>query len=401
MSQGKTSAFGLFRLRHRVLCATLSFLTICSLRAQTLQQLYSFQGGSDGGGPFAGLAEDRDGNLYGTTNYGGSSACHTDFEQGCGTIFRVTQSGEHTILHRFTSGVDEKNPYATLLLDSAGNIYGTAAGGFVDGGPPFGSAFAITNSGKPIGEYRFKGGSDGTFATGGLVRDQAGNFYGTTNEGGLFGFGTVYKVDAHGKETIVYGFGNPPDAADPLYEILAFDSQGNLYGTTFDGGTFGEGTVFVVNIESGQEKVLYSFMNQDDGGLPASGVILDAQGNIYGTTSQGGAEMAGTIFKLTPEGKETVIYAFKNGADGVFPMGTLAHDSQGNFYGATLFGGVNDFGTVFEVTSAGEETLLHTFGGNDGMYPWGGVIRDDAGNLYGTTSEGGTFNFGTVYKLTP
>lgn len=146
---------------------------------------------------------------------------------------------------------------------------------------------------------------------------------------------------------------------------------------------------------------MYSFASGVDGGLPASGPILDQQGNLYGTTSQGGGAGAGTIFQISPDGTETLLYKFAGGTDGIFPMGGLVRDPEGNFYGATLFGGANGVGTVFKVNNAGKETLLHSFDGTDGDVPWGGVIRDSAGDLYGTTSLGGVFNFGTVYKLTP
>ena len=373
-----------------------------SAQAQSYSILHSFMGNSDGGGPFqAPLTRDAAGNLYGTTTYGGSSLCTTDFEGGCGTVFKIDKTGKHTVLHRFTGRADGKNPYAGLIRDAAGNLFGTTSGGFVDGVPPYGNVFKLDTTGKLTMLYKFKGGDDGAFPTGGVIRDASGNLYGVTDEGGAFGLGTVFKLDTAGKETLLYSFRGAPDGKNPLYESLVMDATGNLYGSTYGGGTSNQGTVFKVNATTGAEEVLYSFANGNDGGLPYSGLVLDAKGNLYGTTSQGGGAGAGTVFKLDPTGKETLLYKFKGGKDGIFPMGGLVRDAKGNLWGTTLYGGVNGCGTVFKVNARGKETLVHSFTMADGDTPWAGLIQDGAGDLYGSTAVGGAFNFGTVFKIKP
>jgi uncharacterized repeat protein (TIGR03803 family) len=179
------------------------------------------------------------------------------------------------------------------------------------------------------------------------------------------------------------------------------DATGNLYGSTYGGGTSNQGTVFKVNATTGAEEVLYSFANGTDGGLPYSGLVLDGKGNLYGTTSQGGGAGAGTVFKIDPTGKETLLYELAGGRDGIFPMGGLVRDAKGNLWGTTLYGGANGFGTVFKVNPRGKETLVHSFAMADGDTPWAGLIKDGAGNLYGSAAAGGAFNFGTVFKIKP
>jgi len=246
-----------------------TFIVTRSVQAQTYTVLHAFEGNGDGGGPFqAPLIRDSAGNLYGTTVYGGSSRCHTDIAAGCGTVFKIDKTGKHTVLHRFTGGADGRNPYGGLTRDAAGNLFGTTAGGFIDGTPPFGNVFMLDRTGKLTVLYNFQGGNDGAFPTGGLIRDASGNLYGVTDEGGAFQFGTVFKVDKTGKETIVYSFRGTPDGENPLYENLVMDANGNLYGTTYGGGTSNQGTVFKVNTVTGAEEVMYSFTNGTDGGLP-------------------------------------------------------------------------------------------------------------------------------------
>ena len=186
---------------------------------------------------------------------------------------------------------------------------------------------------------------------------------------------------------------------------LLQDASGNLYGTTFAGGTNGYGTVFKVT-PAGVETVLYSFSGGTDGQYPQAGLIQDASGNLYGTTYgidlYGGTNSNGTVFKVTPSGVGTVLYSFGTGTDGNYPYAGLIQDASGNLYGTTTGGGANNKGTVFKVTPAGVETVLHSFGtGTDGRYPYAGLIQDTSGNLYGTTHGGGTNNIGTVFKISP
>jgi uncharacterized repeat protein (TIGR03803 family) len=240
----------------------------------------------------------------------------------------------------------------------------------------------------------------------GVIRDVAGNLYGTTLYGGT-GNGAVFKLDTTGQETVLYSFKHQPDGAEPLGVIR--DEAGNLYGTTLYGGVgctgdAGCGTVYKLDT-SGKETVLHRFGRYGDGRFPGAGVIMDAAGNLYGTTSFGGVLGCGgsgwgcgTIFKVDPSGNETVLYRFKNGADGLSPNG-LIRDAAGNLYGTTEQGGANSDGTVFKLDATGTLTVLHAFAGADGCLPFSSLIQDAAGNLYGTTALCGDFGLGTVFKL--
>jgi len=260
---------------------------------------------------------------------------------------------------------------------------------------------------------------DGANPEAGLVRDAQGNLYGTTLTGGsggpelcsgVGGCGTVFKLDTTSKETVLYSFTGVPDGEEPDAGLVR-DAQGNLYGTTYNGGASNLGTVFELDT-TGKETVLHSFTGTGgDGSEPYGGLVLDAQGNLYGTTSFGGASGDGTVFELDTAGKETVLYSFTGtGGDGAYPSG-LVRDAQGNLYGTTYGGGASGFGTVFKLDTAGKETVLYSFTGTggDGAYPSGLVrlVRDAQGNLYGTTYEGGDlacdapYGCGTVFKLTP
>jgi uncharacterized repeat protein (TIGR03803 family) len=202
--------------------------------------------------------------------------------------------------------------------------------------------------------YRFTGGTDAFFPTGGLTIDAHGNLYGTTTAGGAYGLGTVYRVTPAGAETVLYSFTGQADGGYPR-GIWLRDAQGNFYGTTAGGGYFGRscttgcGTVFTITPD-GRERVLYSFRGMPDGSAPSGGLIQDAEGNFYGTTELGGNPAnfsgSGTIFKLTPAGKETVLYSFSGGADGAYPLAGLTMDQQGNFYGTTEEGGASGFGSL-------------------------------------------------------
>ena len=217
--------------------------------------------------------------------------------------------------------------------------------------------------------------------------------------------GNCVQAGYIGNETVLYSFtGTGGDGSGPTGVVL--DAQGNLYGTTNGGGAFGAGTVFKVDT-SGNETVLYSFAGSPDGASPVAGVVLDAQGNLYGTTNGGGAYGAGTVFKVDTTGAETVLYSF-HGASGTYPLGGVVLDAQGNLYGTTIGGGAYGLGTVFKVDTTGAETVLYSFThGTDGQQPHAGVVLDAQGNLYGTTYFGGylecpadaPLGCGTVFKL--
>jgi uncharacterized repeat protein (TIGR03803 family) len=261
--------------------------------------------------------------------------------------------------------------------------------------------------------------TDGSQPFAGLIQDAAGNLYGTTYSGGANTWGTVFKLDDTGKETVLYSFcpggiGNCTDGQIPFAGLLQ-DAAGNLYGTTYSGGANNGGTVFKLD-DTGHETVLYSFCsvggaNCTDGKTPQAGLIQDATGSLYGTTSSGGANSGGTVFKLDDTGHETVLYSFcsvggANCTDGKSPEAVLIQDAAGNLYGTTYSGGASGYaGTVFKVDSTGHETVLYNFcsegGGNctDGYAPGAGLIQDAAGDLYGTTIVGGANGLGTVFKV--
>jgi uncharacterized repeat protein (TIGR03803 family) len=372
-----------------------------SAQAQTYAYdvLYRFTDSSDGGFPWAGLALDAQGNLYGTTNTGGTFARY-------GTVFKVDTTGKETVLYSFTGGGDGANPSARLVLDAQGNLYGTTTGGGEYG---CGTVFKVDTSGKETVLYSFGStGEDGANPGAVLVLDAQGNLYSTTFYGGADNEGTVFKLDTSGNETVLYSLGSTEgDGANPNAGLV-LDAQGNLYGTTTGGGAGKEGTVFMLDT-SGKETVLHSFTGTGgDGAYPEeSGLVLDAQGNLYGTTTVGGAGNEGTVFKLDTSGNETVLYSFGLSKNGRNPIAGVVLDAQGNLYGTTYYGGTYGKGTVFRVDTSGKETVLHSFSGRngDGAEPLAGVVLDAQGNLYGTTLDGGDpacnegYGCGTVFEL--
>ncbi len=374
-----------FWLRQSVVLLAASFLAILPLQSQTLTVLHSFAG--DGRAPLGSLVRDGEGNLYGTTLHGGNS--------GAGTVFKIDRSGTLTVLHSFIGRPDGDWPYAGLVLDALGNLYGTTGGGGTGGR---GTVFKIDTSGTETVLYSFTGkrGADPKAA---LVLDTAGNLYGTTSDGGLSGYGDVFKIDTLNNQTVIHSFsGNR--GKDPRAGVI-LDAAGNLYGTTLAGGSAGQGTVFKIDA-SGTLTVLHNFTGPD-GSAPYASLIKDAAGNLYGTTCAGGSGGQGTVFKIDTSAAETVLYNFTGGNDGGCPSAGVIRDSAGNLYGTTTYGGTAAKGTIFKVDSSNVETVLHSFKGsgvgNDGAYPYASLIMDSAGNLYGTTSRGGTGS-GTVFKLT-
>ncbi len=387
--------------------------------AQTLTTLYSFAGPpSDGATPTAGLIADAAGDLYGTTEFGGGSGCQSPIGNGCGIVFKLTPSGTETVLHSFTgSPSDGANPFAGLIAHAAGNLYGTTAlGGASDDGTvfkltPSGTETVLYSfTGSP---------SDGAIPTAGLIADPAGNLFSTTHVGGASGDGTVFKLTRSGTETVLHSFTGGGDGAVPIAGLIADAAGNLYGTTFTGGGSgcggSGCGTVFKLT-RSGTESVLHSFTGSfGDGAGPDAGLIADAAGNLYGTTEFGGGSIGcrstigngcGTVFKLTPSGTETVLYSFTGGGDGAEPFAGLIADAAGNFYGTTSQGGASNDGTVFKLTPSGTETVLHSFtDGSDGGFPLAGLITDAAGNLYGTTSQGGggsgcgDSGCGTVFEI--
>ena len=357
--------------------------------------LYTFSGGADGRDPI-GLVADSAGNLYGTTYEGGLSGCYST----CGVVYKVDSAGRETVLYSFT-GLGGGNPIAGVILDSAGNLYGTTQFGGNSGAVGDGVVYKLDTAGLETMLYSFPRGVDGAGPQAAVVRDPAGNLYGTTFKGGIADFGVVYQLDAAGHETLLHTFTGGADGRLPAAALIR-DSAGNLYGTARGGGAGGAGVVFKLDTAL-NFTVLYSFTGGADGGGPWASLTRDSSGNLYGTTQSGGVGNAGVVFKLSAAGLETVLHSFTGGADGAKPIAGVILDSAGNLYGATPFGGIagsSGHGIVYKLDQAGDLTVLYRFtGGADGGDPNAGVIRDSAGNLYGTTIHGGTAAAGVVYMV--
>jgi uncharacterized repeat protein (TIGR03803 family) len=383
--------------------------------------LYSFSGGSDPKLPYAGLIFDKAGNLYGTTEFGGA------YNQG--TVFEITpnQNGAwtETVLYSFTGGADGAQPAAGLIFDAAGNLYGTTNyGGSANCTLGCGTAFKLTPASGAWTEtllYAFTGGSDGREPFARLLFDPAGNLYGTTALGGNIGSvctsgcGTVFKLTPGSSgwtESVLYAFTGGADGASP-YDALVFDNAGNLYGSTYAGGGSGNGTVFRLAPSSSgwTESVLRAFKGGWDGKYPYGDLILDPVGNLYGTAYQGGVGY-GVVFELQPSSKrgwtERVLHAFGN-APSANPVAGLVMDTAGNLFGTTMQGANQTAcgggcGTLFKLAPAagGDWTfkVIHLFGkGTDGFHPTGDLILDPSGNLYGTTQAGGAQGSGLVFEI--
>jgi uncharacterized repeat protein (TIGR03803 family) len=352
----------------RVAILIVALLAI-AVQAQTYTVLYTFTGGADGGYPqYTRLVMDAAGNLYGTTPFGGDVNCplQTYPGPGCGVVFKLDPAGNETVLYTFTDGADGAQPWGGVVLDNQGNLYGTAV------------------------------------------------------FGGSFGAGVIYKVDPSGNQTVLHAF-ERSDGANPSGDLLQ-DSSGNLYGTTITGGNLtscrgaGCGVIFKENPSAGIFEVLHRFTGLAN---PTHPLIRDAGGNLYATTENGGSldcvnyegfealqtgvPGCGGVFKFSTAstGREAPLYLFGGYPDGSDSRAPLILDSAGDFYGTTFYGGLYGAGTVFKLDGTGHETILYNFlGSTDGANPWSGLAADAQGNLYGTTNHaGGGCYCGTVYKL--
>lgn len=371
-----------------------------------IKVLYAFPGGIDGQYPNAPLIRDSEGNVYGTTAGSGSGTSQ-------GNLFKISPSGEETILYSFGGPPDAQVPLVGLTHDRSGNLYGTTLDGGTAG---FGTVFMLTKSGEERVLYSFRGGLDGANPRSVPVLDVAGNLYGTTVQGGGtecngYGCGTVFEISPNGAETVLYRFAGEPDGANPESGIIR-DAAGTLYGTTFSGGIYSYGTVYAVS-PKGEETVLHNFAGPPDGAYPWGTLVRDAAGNSYGTTLAGGtfssiycAPGCGTVFKLGVTGNESVLHDFAGRADGSQPYGNLVRDKAGNLYG-TAFGGGNTAcdggggcGTLFRLSKNGVFDALQ-FNGTNGANPLDGLLVDSFGNIYGTTSAGGSYNYGVVFQVVP
>jgi uncharacterized repeat protein (TIGR03803 family) len=317
----------------------------------------------------------------------------------------MAQAQTFRIAHSF-AGSDGANPLSSLTV-AGSSLYGTTSAGGTSGN---GVVFEINSSGAFAVLYSFKGGtSDGANPRGSLVIDKAGNLYGTTTAGGAYGAGTVFAVTTKGTEKVLHSFKGAPGAATPEAGLVWH--AGRLYGTTTAGGANGNGTVFEVSPAPKKgapwtSEVIYSFRTGTDGATPVAGVTF-AAGKLYGTTSAGGTSGYGTIFELTPSASgwtENILYSFQNGDDGGVPYAGLIGDKVGNFYGGATSGGTGGGGTIFELSpgsSGWTFTVLYNIPGWSISGPFGNLFMDANGNLWGTTHCDGSPGFGTVYELTP
>jgi len=419
-----------------VLVFAAAFLYAMPLWSQTYSVIYSFNSPTTGINPVGTMAVDSSGNLYGTTENGGTGNCSVN--NPCGVLFELTRGSDgtwqETVLHDFQGlGGDGGYPTAPVVLDSHGNLYTASncvqdcfegfAGDIVKFTPnpngPWPETVIFTSIGNNC--------SPTEYGTGGEVvcsaaLDHAGKLYGVTVGGGTYGIdcthscGTVLSfgqvsIDSYYQITVHNFLDGPSDGRLPQGS-LAFDADNNIYGTTGSGGTDSMGTVYMLtpnrNSFGWREVLLHAFQGgPSDGANPISGVVLDSAGNVYGTTLEGGTAGFGTVFMLTPQmdgtWTETVLYSFRGGIDAASPNSSLTFDSAGNLWGTAL-GGASDKGTLFELTYNGNswtERVVHTFvGGEDGSLPYGGVVLDTAGNLYGTAVDGGTGGGGVAYEIT-
>ena len=364
---------------------------VTSAHTQTYKVLYNL--GSKSGDPaepgFANIVQGRDGNLYSTTNGGGST--------GDGAVFKITTGGNLTVLHSFINATDGRFPAGGLILGSDGHFYGTTASGGINS---FGTMFKTTSGGALTTLHFFAGGTDGMDPTAAPIQGMDGNFYGTTVFGGASqgsGWGTVYKITPSGAYKKLHGF--TPRRGEPEAPLIQ-GIDGKFYGTAF------ENLIFRVT-ELGDFKELFDFgFNPQDGYIPIGPLVQGGDGNFYGTTSQGGSGVnggQGVVFKMTPAGTLAVLYKFTGQGDEEYPVGGLVQATDGNFYGTTSGNQSADCGTIFRITSAGNFTTLYTFPGDrsTGCRSNGPLLQQTNGILYGTTQSGGTGNNdgGVIFSL--
>jgi uncharacterized repeat protein (TIGR03803 family) len=380
----------------------------------TYTVLYKFTDMPDGAFPVANATLDSEGNLYGTTYGGGAN--------GFGTVFEVDASGKESVLYSFNATNSGVTPAAGVIRDADGNIYGTTPTG---GLGKFGVAFKLNPTGVETAIHIFNGArGDGAAPYGELIQDSAGKLYGTTSSGGEPGYGQVFKLTYIKQADVwevkdLYNFKGETDGGVP-YAGLVMDKTGNLYGTTTAGGNASCdcGVVFKVD-STGAETVLYTFTGPATGGYPYAGVTLGSDGDVYGATTAGGnpkcnsGDGCGVVYKVDTSGIETVLHEFTGNADGGVPYSGVILDAAGNLYGMTSAGGnltcnaPLGCGVVFKVDPSGQESVLYTFTAPNGSTPEAGLTKDSAGNLYGTTSSGGDtscgfgFGCGVVFKLSP
>lgn len=358
-------------------------------QSTTNSTIYSFGAvANDGLTPQSRLIQSSDGNFYGTTTHGGAN--------GKGTVFKLTPAGGESVIYSFKGGSTDGDKPLVSLLEYNGDFYGTTVHG---GSNNKGTVFRVTKSGVETMLYSFKGGTDGALPTAGLL-EFGGMFYGTTESGGASNQGTVYSITPDGTtEKVLHSFaGGSTDGARPAAALLEYN--GIFYGTTTMGGATQRGSVFSIT-PAGVENTLHFFgVTNNDGIQPQSALIVH-NGIFYGTTYFGGSNNVGTVFSITPTGKESVIHSFNYETDGSIPKTALL-EVNGVFYGTTLSGGHEGYGTVYGLNpSSGNVNVLHSFtGGTDGAAPVAALIQGADGYLYGVTA-GQAHIPSTIFKISP
>jgi uncharacterized repeat protein (TIGR03803 family) len=379
----------MYKTRIAATVLMLILFSSATVFSQTFSVLYDF--GSHAGDPLSPevsgiIAEGRDGNLYSTTPFGGSSS---NCGGGCGTVFKITPTGKLTVLYSF-DGPHGATATGGLTLAKDGNFWGTTSAG---GDFQVGTAFKITPSGKLTVLHSF-GYEQVPHAP--PVQGKDGNFYGTAEFGGNGLVGEVYKLTPGGKVTPIYQFQQPNDGYEPIAPLVQA-TDGYLYGTTSRGGartTYGE----VFKVTSGGKLTPVHIFKGTDGAHPYAPVVQGSDGNFYGTTVFGGINHAGVVFKVSPSGTFTVLHKF-NRRDGAIPYAGLVQAADGNFYGVASSGGSNDSGTIYRITASGSFRVLHNFDGAHGATPTVTLLQSRSGVLYGDTKSGGSHGSGVFYSL--
>lgn len=366
--------------------------------AITFSNLISFNG-ANGANPVANLVEGSNGNFYGTTLGGGTS--------NSGTIFEVSPDGSFfTNVYNFSGGSNGADPAGALIIGDDGNFYGTTYNGGVSN---WGTIFRLS----PGGDFHQLGrlsGTNGANPYVALVQAADGSLYGTTVYGGPYpnttsggtGYGTIFRITTNGNLSVPVELAGTNGANATA---LVLGNDGNFYGTTAWGGNtlvpWGVGTIFRLSSD-GTFTNLYKFTGFNDGGFPYGNLVQGGDGNFYGTAYNGGVNNFGTAYRITPAGQFTSLHAFTGGSDGGYPYAGLVQGSDGNLYGTTYLGG-NGYGGVYEITPAGNVTPLVLFTGAAGLYPgahpYSSLVQGSDGNFYGTTYDGGANGKGTVFRL--
>ena len=415
----------IMKISARTLLVLLSlFALILAFPRKTDAQesvLFSLDGDEHGGYPDGDLVVDASGNIYGTAVEGGT------YDSGVVFELSSTENGwKETVLYSFSSGPDGGQPYGGVTLDGQGNLYGTAVVGgnmrnanCVEDG--CGVVFKLTNSGGNWTEsviHAFTGGNDGYGPGSGVTFDSQGNLYGTTPTGGAAGFGVVYQLQPgqNGKWRlqVIHTFTGGDDGGGGSAGRLIFGRSGNIFGVATEGGANGEGTAYELKPNSNgtwRLRTLYAFKGQPDAGFPYGGLVFDPQGNLYGTSYYDGANDLGAVYELSPRNggwSERVLYSFQGKADGSGPISTLAFDNTGNLYGTTSEGGAPgcSCGTIFKLAPAGNGnwrgSVAYQFQGiPDAGYAYNGMTLAASGNFVGSTVRGGTDNEGAIFQVIP